>query len=152
MQRRHFLKLTSSTAAAVLLSRLTYATSLQTSTINMPSEVWALSGNDWFKLKLSNGAFSYKDIEVTIKTNDNAKGVYVTSPSQELNAVRLKWAHNIPATATFLGDAWERSYGDLQWKTNKAGVKNPWYVIIHDTKQTACFGVKTGCNTLCWWG
>jgi len=152
MQRRHFLKLTSTTAAAALLSRITYATSPQTNIINIPNEVWAQSGNDWFKLKLSNGSFNYKDIEVSIKTNGNAKGVYVTSPSQQLDAVRLKWAHNIPATASFLGDAWERSYGDLQWKTNKASVKNPWYVIIHDAKQTACFGVKTGGNALCWWG
>jgi alpha-galactosidase len=153
MQRRHFLKLTSTTAAAILLSRLTYATSPQTSTINIPNEVWAQSGDNWFKLKSANGSlFSYKDIQVTVKTNGNAKGVYITSPSLELNAVRLKWTHNIPATALFWGDAWERSYGDLQWKTNKAGVKNPWYVMIYDAKQTACFGVKTGCNTLCWWG
>jgi alpha-galactosidase len=25
-------------------------------------------------------------------------------------------------------------------------------VLIHDTKQTACFGVKTGTNSICWWG
>jgi alpha-galactosidase len=52
----------------------------------------------------------------------------------------------------FLGDHWERSYGDLQWKTNPVDVKNPWYVLIHDAKHTACFGVKTGTNTICWWG
>ncbi len=58
----------------------------------------------------------------------------------------------MPSNAMFLGDHWERSYGDLQWKTNTSGVKNPWYVLIHDTKQTACFGVKTGTNSICWWG
>ena len=153
MQRRHFLQFSATTAVAVLLSRVTYATSAQTTAINMPNEVWAQSGDEWFQLKGSNGSkFSYKDIEVTVKTNGNAKGVYVTSPTQQLNAVRLKWAHNMPSNAMFLGDHWERSYGDLQWKTNTSGVKNPWYVLIHDTKQTACFGVKTGTNSICWWG
>jgi alpha-galactosidase len=153
MQRRRFLKLSATTTTAVLLSRLTYATSTQTTAINIPDEVWAQSGDEWFRLKAANGTvFSYKDIEVKVKTNGNAKGVYVTSPTQQLNAVRLKWKHSIPSTAKFLGDHWERSYGDLQWKTDKAGVKNPWYVIIYDSKQTACFGVKTGASSICWWG
>ncbi|MDB5002493.1 MAG: hypothetical protein JWQ34_718 [Mucilaginibacter sp.] len=153
MQRRHFLQFSATTAVAVLLSRVTYATSAQTTAINLPNEVWAQSGDEWFQLKGSNGSkFSYQDIEVTVKTNGNAKGVYVTSPTVQLNAVRLKWAHNMPSNALFLGDHWERSYGDLQWKTNTSGVKNPWYVLIHDTKQTACFGVKTGTNSICWWG
>jgi alpha-galactosidase len=153
MQRRHFLQFSATTTVAVLLSRITYATSVQTTAINLPNEVWAQSGDEWFQLKGSNGSkFSYKDIEVTVKTNGNAKGVYVISPTQQLNAVRLKWAHNISSNAMFLGDHWERSYGDLQWKTTTSNVKNPWYVLIHDTKQTACFGVKTGTNSICWWG
>lgn len=153
MQSRHFLKLTATTGVAVLFSRLTYATSTQTSAISAPDEVWAQSGNEWFKLKVTNGnKFTYKDIEVTVKTSGNAKGVYIQSPTQQLNSVRLKWKHNTASSAKYLGDHWERSYGDLQWKTGFDGVKNPWYVIIHDAKQTACFGVKTGANSICWWG
>ena len=153
MQRRHFLQLSSTSAVALLLSRLTYATSAQTTAMALPAEVWAQSGDEWFKLTATNGAkFSHKDIEVIVKANGNAKGIYVSSPTQQLNAVRLKWAHNMPAKSMYLGDHWERSYGDLQWKTNTTSVKNPWYVLISDAKQTACFGVKTGANTICCWG
>ena len=121
--------------------------------MNAPDEVWAQSGTDWVKLNPSNGShYSYKEINVSLKTNGNALGVFVSSPKQELNAIRLKWKHNTAASAKFLGDHWERSYGDLQWKTMVAGIKNPWYVIIHDDKQTTCFGVKTGANSICWWG
>jgi alpha-galactosidase len=152
MQRRHFLKLSATTTAAVLFSRLTYATSTHSTAINAPDEVWAQSGDEWFKLQGSNGSsFIYKDISVVIKANGNAKGVYVMSPTQQLNAVRIKWKHNTSPQAKFLGDHWERSYGDLQWKTDGAGVKNPWYLIISDGKQTGCFGVKTGANSICWW-
>lgn len=153
MQRRHFIKLSSTTAAALLFSRLTYATSAQTSFITAPDEVWAQSGNEWFKLKSADGSvFTYKNIEVSIKISGNAKGVYIKSPNNQLNSVRLKWAHQTSSNAIFWGDQWERSYGDLQWKANPAaGIKNPWYVLVHDTKQTACFGVKTGCNSICWW-
>ena len=153
MQRRHFIKLSATTAAAVLFSRLTYATSTQTTAINAPDEVWAQTGNEWFKLTGTNGSlFTYKNIIVTLKNSGNAKGVFVQSPTLQLNAVRLKWKHNLLPNTKFLGDHWERSYGDLEWKTKPTGVKNPWYVIIHDDKQTACFGVKTGAKSICWWG
>jgi alpha-galactosidase len=56
--------------------------------MTLPNEVWAQSGDEWFKLTGNQWyKFSYKDIEVIIKTNANAKGVYVTSPTQQLNAV-----------------------------------------------------------------
>ncbi len=153
MQRRHFLKLSTAATAAVLFSRITHATSTQTTAINAPDEVWAQSGDEWFKLKGTNGTlFTYKDITVSFKTSGDAKGIFVTSPTQQLNAVRLKWKHHLSPNSKFLGDHWERSYGDLQWKTQTNNVKNPWYVIIHDDKQTACFGVKTGCKSICWWG
>ncbi|QEC74899.1 alpha-amylase family protein [Mucilaginibacter ginsenosidivorax] len=153
MQRRHFLKLTATTGAAVLFSRLTYATSAQTTTINAPDEVWAQSGEEWVKLKGTNGTkFNYKDIEVTIKTNGNAKAIYLQSPTQQLSAVRLRWKHNTPSSAKYLGDHWERSYGDLKWKSGFDGSKSPWYILINDGKQTACFGVKTGAGSICWWG
>ena len=153
MQRRHFIKLSATTAVAVLAGRLTHATSTATTSLNTPDEVWVQSGEEWFKLHATNGSrFTYKDIEVTVKTNGNAKGVYAKSPAQQLNAVRLQWKYNMPSPAKFSGDHWERSYGDLQWKTETEGVKNPWYVLIYDGKQTACFGVKTGANSICWWG
>lgn len=152
MQRRNFLKISATATAALIFSRLTYATAAETSAINMPDEVWAQSGEDWFKLKSVNGLYRYKDIEVKISTNGNAKGVYVTSPANQLNAVRLKWNHHVSISSKYLGDHFERSYGDLQWKTDlSGGVKNPWYVIVNDGTQTACFGVKTGANSICWW-
>ncbi|WP_413667356.1 hypothetical protein ACEN9X_23050 [Mucilaginibacter sp. Mucisp86] len=153
MQRRHFIKLSAATSAAMLFSKLTYSASNGAAIMNAPDEVWAQSGADWVKLTASNGShYTYKDISASLKTNGNGLGVYISSPKQELNAVRLKWKHNTSASAKFLGDHWERSYGDLQWKTMASGIKNPWYVIIHDDKQTVCFGVKTGANSICWWG
>jgi alpha-galactosidase len=151
MNRRHFVKISAATSAALLFSRITSLAEGSVPVMNLPDEVWAKSGNDWFRLKPEGSVYTYKDIEVSLKQNDGALGVYVQSPGVELNAVRLKWKHETAASTKVLGDHWERSYGDLAWKSPDAGVKNPWYVILHDGKQSACFGVKTGCNSICWW-
>jgi alpha-galactosidase len=151
MQRRHFIRLSATAGAAVLFNRLTSIAASIQSVINLPEEVWAKSGDEWHKLEHSGSAYAYKDIRVRLRADETALSVYVSSPSAELNAVRLKWQHGLPANAKVLGDHWERSYGDLGWKQPDSNTKQPWYFLLHDGKDTACFGVKTGCNAICWW-
>ncbi|HEY0693180.1 MAG TPA: hypothetical protein VGD71_29570, partial [Kribbella sp.] len=45
-----------------------------------------------------------------------AEGDVRVSSSGEISRVALRWAEAVPAGALVLGDAWERSYGDLQWR------------------------------------
>jgi alpha-galactosidase len=152
MQRRNFLKLSAATAAAVLYSRITYAADLGTSLINHPDEAWAMVDNDWVKLASSGGnVFSYQDIRVELKTGKDVKAVYIQSPTSALKGIKLQWKYNTSPYNKMLGDHWERTYGDLAWKTPQAGVKLPWYMFLHDASHTACFGVKTGASTLCCW-
>ena len=151
MHRRHFVKLSATAAAALLFSRITSAEGVN-SLIATPGEVWAQLGKEWIRLNhAGNSLFTYKDVEVSIKPNSNAMAVYIQSPSVALSGVRLKWKHGISTASKVLGDNWERTYGDTAWKTPAAGIKNPWYMLLHDGKETACFGVKTGCNAICSW-
>jgi alpha-galactosidase len=39
----------------------------------------------------------------------------------------------------------------LQWKSDPRGIKNPWYVVVYNDQASACFGVKTGAGSICWW-
>jgi alpha-galactosidase len=152
MLRRNFIKLSVAGFAAVMYSRLTYAAGSGSSLINHPDEAEALVGDQWIKLTGKGGAvFTHRDIKVEVKTNGNAQGVYVQSPLAELQTVKFKWKYQTAGYAKVLGDHWERTYGDLAWKAPDINTRNPWYVLLHDDKQTACFGVKTGGNAICWW-
>src|ERR1700737_3641283 len=116
MNRRHFVKLSATAAVTLLFSRLTSLADGLVPIMNAPDEVWAQSGKEWFRLKSSNGSiYTYNDIQVTLKQNGDALSVFVQSPVVQLNAVRLKWKHDIAPSAKVLGDHWERSYGDLAW-------------------------------------
>jgi alpha-galactosidase len=152
MQRRHFLKLSATAMAATFLfNRITYANGLD-SLVNLPDEVWAQAGAEWFQLVAAgNSIFKHKDIEVDLKTNGNARSVHIQSPVTHLTGVRLKWKSKIAASSKILGDNWERTYGDEAWKGINPQVKNPWYVLLNDESGTICFGVKTGCKAICWW-
>ena len=151
MDRRHFVKLSAVTTVSLLYSRITFA-ARSGPLMNTPDEVWACAGANWFRLKSSgSGLFSAKDTEVSLKINGNSTGIYVQSPVTSITGVRLKWKYEAGASTKILGDHWERTYGDAGWKQADNAVKHPWYMLLSDTAQTACFGVKTGCSTICWW-
>ncbi|MFC4468601.1 hypothetical protein ACFPH6_29390 [Streptomyces xiangluensis] len=72
-----------------------------------------------------------------------------------LSKVALRWRHhpggNRPALV--LGDAWERSYGELQWRGIQPERPLPWYWLGTDpvVGTTAGFGVRTRAGALCCW-
>ncbi|MBD1391919.1 alpha-amylase family protein [Mucilaginibacter glaciei] len=152
MLRRNFIKLSAVGMASVMYSRLTYANSVGVQMINHPDEAWALVSDKWVKLVPSGGNdFGYRDIKISLKTSGSGQSVYVQSPTDELQAIKLKWKYQTTGYAKVLGDHYERSYGDLAWKDREVSGKSPWYALVYDGKNTACFGVKTGCQTICFW-
>jgi alpha-galactosidase len=153
MYRRNFIKLSAITATTILYNRITYASSIDSGLINHPDEAWAKFDDHWVKLTGSGGnTFSYQDIHLELKTSGDGKAVYVQSPSVSLQSIRLHWKYNTSSYTKVLADHWERSYGDLGWNTPKAAVKAPWYMLLYDdANHTACFGVKTGANSICYW-
>src|SRR6201999_3446572 len=49
-----------------------------------------------------------------------------------ISRVALRWSEPVPPNASILGDAWERSYGDLQWRHHQPERFLPWYFLAHD--------------------
>ena len=63
----------------------------------------------------------------------------------------LRWNTDLSATRLILGDAWERGYGDLEWRGFVPDRVMPWYALAFDGARTDGYGVRTGANALCWW-
>jgi len=151
MDRRHFVKLWGATCAAMLFSRVTYAAD-GNRLVNLPDEVWVQTDSGLFRLKRdSDKTFTFAGIDITFTPVRGAMRVIVQSTAFGIRGIRLLWKHGMKANSRSLGDHWERDYGDASWAPLSSAVKNPWYVLIHDDEQTACFGVRTGCNTICSW-
>ena len=45
--------------------------------------------------------------------------------------VHLRWYREPPSAALVLGDAWERSYGELVWQAVRPERLHPWMVVVH---------------------
>ncbi|AMJ66330.1 hypothetical protein AXW84_13480 [Hymenobacter sp. PAMC 26628] len=98
--------------------------------------------------------WTYRDVTVhLVPQAGGGLAVAVQSPTLALHAVQLHWRYAGPAAASVLGDAWERTYGDVQFQPLALARKLPWYLVQHDLRsgRTACFGVRTGAHTFCYW-
>ena len=96
-----------------------------------------------------------EDVEVTTEVKQleagRALALSVTSPRHPLERLHLRWLGRLPAGTRFLGDHWERSYGDLEWRGFSADRVMPWYFLAATGQGTHGYGVKTGAGAFCFW-
>jgi alpha-galactosidase len=97
--------------------------------------------------------FSSRSVEVECNANDDNTDVAVTCPKGPLTRVVLRWEVQLPVDALYLGDHWERGYGDLQWRFLQPERVMPWYFATHrpGLRDTFLAGVKTQPATMCFW-
>lgn len=100
-------------------------------------------------LEFVGGKWSGHGVDVEIALDGH---VSVTAPSNGLCWVRMDWRHAWPQGAVCLGDTWERSYGDLEWKSISVDERlAPWYFLVNDGKHTDGYGVEVQPNAFACW-
>jgi alpha-galactosidase len=89
---------------------------------------------------------------VDVETRSTADGLRISLESgAPVRALTLRWRGNFPSGTRFLGDAWERGYGDLEWRGLVPERVLPWYFLATSGARSAGYGVETGANSLCHW-
>ena len=91
--------------------------------------------------------------DLSIVHSADELSISIRCPREPLGRVMLRWNAKFSESTLFLGDAWERGYGDMQWRHLQAERIMPWYFTAHhpETNSAFCAGVKTQPNSLCFW-
>ncbi len=88
-------------------------------------------------------------VESTVE--QDALVLTLAAPSTQIAAVHVRWQAQVAPDLRALGDAWERSYGDLGWRNLIPERVMPWYFATHDGATCHGYGVKTDAAALCFW-
>jgi alpha-galactosidase len=98
------------------------------------------------------GRWAGEGLEVGVRPLPDGAAL-LTVAGAEVARVVLRWRSPVPDSSLILGDAWERSYGDLQWRHRQPERPLPWYWLAHDvaTGATQGMGVDVGPAALCAW-
>ncbi len=87
------------------------------------------------------------DTIVETVINGDTIDLYVTATNDKVKFIELEWKFESDNGIYVLGDAWERSYGELEFRKLADNDRfMPWYFIATDKASCFCFGVKTQPN------
>ncbi len=102
-------------------------------------------------LSRSGNRWTARGLEITLDASGAGLPVVISPTALELTRLHLRWYVTSPGNPLVLGDAWERSYGDLAWRSIVPERVMPWYFLISDSGHTHGYGVMTGASALCFW-
>jgi alpha-galactosidase len=88
---------------------------------------------------------------VTTTMRPGALHVTLAAPAVAVTRLHLRWRGRLSDTRLILGDAWERGYGDLEWRSWVPDRVMPWYFATYDGALTHTYGVRTGARAFCFW-
>ena len=118
-----------------------------------PDRIAAFSEGSTIPIHLTRSGTRWQggDIEVSVEPASQGAAIFVTAPRTKLTRLRLRWNGGFPDGARFLGDHWERSYGDLEWRGLVGERIMPWYFLASYGGVLHGYGVKTGAAAICSW-
>jgi alpha-galactosidase len=90
---------------------------------------------------------------VAVESTVQASALVLTlaAPSTKIAVVHVRWQAQVTPDLRALGDAWERSYGELGWRNLIPERVMPWYFATYDGAICHGYGVKTDAAALCFW-
>jgi alpha-galactosidase len=125
--------------------------------VRVPDEVTAFTRFDrtlpagMDSLTRQNERWAGKQVVVESKLERDVLVLTLEAPSTPVAAVHVRWGEKIDTEIKLLGDAWERSYGELGWRSVIPERVMPWYFATFDQSLCHGYGVRTDARALCFW-
>lgn len=152
MDRRNFVHLTGMGLASLFMSRGGETFYPLSPLLRFPDQVSVKTDSNWKSLNSKDQQkWNFRDVELNLHSERDFLSVKVQSPSLAIDCFKISWEYSLSPDSRILGDHWERTYGDLEFKPMGSTGKMPWYFIGRDDKETLCFGVKTGTHSIAYW-
>jgi alpha-galactosidase len=77
--------------------------------------------------------------------------ISVVNDGKSLTYLHIRWDSKESEGLLSIGDDWERSYGDLEWRGTIPERVMPWYFLTSDGDDVNGYGVKTSPSAFCFW-
>lgn len=121
------------------------------SIIKYPDKITLLSEGNRVSLNGEADIVSWQDAEIRFSVSDSGMDIKVRAEKTPLSYLVLRWNLHIPSGCRFLGDAWERGYGDLEWTGLVPQRSMPWYFLMVKDASVSGYGVRVRPSAMCFW-
>lgn len=120
--------------------------------INRPDFIELTTETKTVTAKWENDDYNLDDINVKLNQDNEHLAIFLTAQTSKVKWIKLRWNNlSWDKNVRFLGDAWERGYGDMEWKGMNPNRFMPWYFCAKSEAKSICYGVKVRPSAMCFW-
>ena len=120
--------------------------------VNRPNFIELTTETKTVTAKWENDDYNLDDINVKLNQDNEHLAIFLTAQTSKVKWIKLRWNNlNWDKNVRFLGDAWERGYGDMEWKGMNPNRFMPWYFCAKSEAKSICYGVKVRPSAMCFW-
>lgn len=120
--------------------------------VNRPDFIELTTETKTVTAKWENDDYNLDDINVKLNQDNEHLAIFLTAQTSKVKWIKLRWNNlSWDKNVRFLGDAWERGYGDMEWKGMNPNRFMPWYFCAKSEAKSACYGVKVRPSAMCFW-
>ena len=120
--------------------------------VNRPDFIELTTETKTVTAKWENDDYNLDDINVKLNQDNEHLAIFLTAQTSKVKWIKLRWNNlSWDKNVRFLGDAWERGYGDMEWKGMNPNRFMPWYFCAKSEAKSVCYGVKVRPSAMCFW-
>lgn len=120
--------------------------------VNRPNFIELTTETKTVTAKWENDDYNLDDINVKLNQDNEHLAIFLTAQTSKVKWIKLRWNNlSWDKNVRFLGDAWERGYGDMEWKGMNPNRFMPWYFCAKSEAKSVCYGVKVRPSAMCFW-
>lgn len=120
--------------------------------VNKPGFIELTTETKTVTAKWENDDYNLDDINVKLNQDNEHLAIFLTAQTSKVKWIKLRWNNlSWDKNVRFLGDAWERGYGDMEWKSMNPNRFMPWYFCAKSEAKSVCYGVKVRPSAMCFW-
>lgn len=120
--------------------------------INRPDFIELTTETKTVTAKWENDDYNLDNINVKLNQDNEHLAIFLTAQTSKVKWIKLRWNNlSWDKNVRFLGDAWERGYGDMEWKGMNPNRFMPWYFCAKSEAKSVCYGVKVRPSAMCFW-
>lgn len=119
--------------------------------MNPPQYLFFRTENQNFAAPFNGCRFPANDAVVNWSPTATGGRIEVTAEQTLVCYLGLRWDEKTPVGGLFLCDAWERTYGDSEWRASDPSRIMPWYFFLREKESFLGFGVKVQGGAFAFW-
>jgi alpha-galactosidase len=105
----------------------------------IPDAVRIITQDQTVFMNRQGAVFTHHDVELEFILQEKILDIILQSKGTPISFFMIRWNGILKHNLKFIGDAFERAYGNLEWRGFNPQRVMPWYFLASDEMDSQCY-------------